>query len=129
MKFVNKKTGETIRTKEVSPSYLLRTVYNSIDMIFMLQSETLRATVNKYRKEPLRKYTLTEQEKQDIAKNPDLALDIPRYYVDGFDQEVSKDSFERKIRREFVKRCRGNDMEIARMINIYSKVYIAICID
>lgn len=69
------------------------------------------------------KYKLTEYDKAQIVKNPDYALDLPRWYVPGLDRALSSDLFEKKMRDEFISRFDAEDEELIKMTNTYNHQY------
>ena len=84
---------------------------------FVSISDTLNELIEKYKNVPLKEYIPTDAEKKRMEEDPGYALDIPKYYVPGYDEEVNSTRFEQKIRDEFYTRWENKDNDIYKFIN------------
>lgn len=86
---------------------------------FSIISHTFNDIVEKYKDAEVVKYEPTKYDIKRMAEDPEYILDMPRYYIPGFDKEVTGTIFEQKIRNEFYERWTSGDVEIYNFINKY----------
>ena len=128
MTFINRETGEVLKTKgstHLKRPTLIHSVLPAVNTQSMLTSNALNIIVERYKFAPLLPYVMTERDKENIAANPDAIEDIPRFIVKGYDKAVSDSRFDQLIREEFVERYNANDEVLCTLINKYHPVYKA----
>lgn len=121
MKVINRENGreKVLATRQQILLNLLAPVKDE----FSLVSNTLAEIVEKYKDKPLVRYVPTLAQERRMIADPEYALDIPKYTVEGFDEAVSNDRFEQKLRDEFYERFEGKDTELYNWINENNPTY------
>lgn len=115
MKIINKETGRE-RIFETRQQVLLNLLAPIKDE-FSLVSRTYKDILEKYKDVPLTPYKMTESDLKKIASDPDYIMDIPKFHVKGFDEEVSSTKFDQKICDEFYERFSNQDKKLFVWIN------------
>lgn len=121
MKVINRENGreKVLATRQQILLNLLAPVKDE----FSLVSNTLAEIVEKYKDKPLVRYVPTLAQELRMIADPEYALDIPKYIVEGFDEAVSNDRFEQKLRDEFYERFERKDTELYNWINENNPTY------
>jgi glycerophosphoryl diester phosphodiesterase len=121
MIFINKQTGEKLNSKKAKNRFkILLEVLNPVYPEYMMISSTLNALIDEYKNAELQPYIPTKSDYEHIKRDPDFALDIPKYYVPEYDKIVSSSKFDDKIRQEFISRCNIGDPNICIFIEKYN---------
>lgn len=121
MKVINRENGreKVLATRQQILLNLLAPVKDE----FSLVSNTLAEIVEKYKDKPLVRYVPTLAQERRMIADPEYALDIPKYTVEGFDEAVSNDRFEQKLRDEFYERFERKDTGLYNWINENNPTY------
>ena len=121
MKIINKETGRE-RIFETRQQVLLNLLAPIKDE-FSLVSRTYKDILEKYKDVPLTPYKMTESDLRKIASDPDYIMDIPKFHVKGFDEEVSSTRFDQRICDEFYERFERKDIKLYNWINENNPTY------
>lgn len=121
MRIINKETGKekVFATRQAILLNLLAPVKDD----FSLESDTLAEIIDKYKDNPLIEYIPTQAQRTRMESDPEYAMDIPRYIVEGYDDAVSNSRFEQKLCDEFYNRFETQDRRLIRWINKKNPTY------
>ncbi len=138
MKIINRETGEEVKIPKVSEMVasgmsvkdaqlrhkraVLHYIYDS--NVFFNYSYALDNLLKKYGKRKLIPYEMTEHQKECIKNNPNAILDIPRYYIKGYDSVVSDTKFDTTLTTEFYFRFMSNDSSLIPVVNNWNPDYM-----
>ena len=119
-------TGKKLDITEMSRREFMSLVYSPVNLQYQLfYSKMILDALEYYRDAPLVEHKITESEKRKLAENPDYAMDIPKYEVEGYDAFVSNERLERQISTEFYTRFMTGDRKLIELINKYHPIFKA----
>ena len=117
MKIINKLTGEEkkLETYKSIIKYILAPIREEYTFV----SDIMQELLDKYKNEKLVKFVPDRHQIRRMVLNPECILDMPRYYVKGYDKAVTSDGFDAKISREFYRKFMQEDLDLIKFINKY----------
>lgn len=121
MKIINKETGreKVFATRQQILLNLLAPIKDD----FSLESNTLAEIIEKYKDKPLVRYMPTLSQQRRMLADPEYAMDIPRYVVEGYDEAVSNSRFDQRLCDEFYERFEAKDKKLFGWINRKNPTY------
>lgn len=138
MKIINRETGEEVKIPKVSEMVasgmsvkdaqlrhkknVLRYIYDG--NVFFNYSYAFDNLLKKYGNKKLIPYEMTESQKSRVKNNPNVMLDIPTYYVKGYDKAVSDIKFDTMLATEFYSRFIKGDTSLIPVVNNWNPNYM-----
>lgn len=115
MKIIDKITGKqkNIQTYRSIIRYILSPIRENYTYI----SDIMQQTIEKYKDEKLIKFIPDNHQIKRIFQNPDYLLDVPRYIIKGYDEEVTNIKFDTLVSKEFYKKFIQQDKDLIDFIN------------
>lgn len=121
MKVINRENGreKVLATRQQILLNLLAPIKDD----FSLESNTLAEIIEKYKDKPLVRYVPTLAQERRMIADPEYAMDIPKYIVEGYDEAVSNSRFDQKLCDEFYERFEAKDRTLFDWINKKNPTY------
>ena len=104
------------KVRITSRNEIISSLYTPYQEEFLDYSYEFKRIFNRFKNKPLKKYKLTPEDKKAISNNPDYALDIPRYVVEGYDNAVGS-CLDSRLRDEFYSLFLEADEAVISFIN------------
>lgn len=117
---VRKSDGK--RMEGLTRKRILEILYSNYSEAYVDYCDVFWDAMEKYGDLPLKEYKWTEWDKRRVKENPDAAMDIPRFYVEGFDTAMGY-SYEQKARNEFYDKFVAADDDIVDFVNSTNELY------
>lgn len=122
----DRSNGNKIDISSMSRREFMSLVYSPIALTYQLfYSKIMLDALEYYKDAPLVEHKITESEKRKLKENPDYALDIPKYEIEGYDDFVSNERLERRISTEFYTRFMTGDRKLVEMVNEHHPLFRA----